>query len=54
MILKSETPMAWMGRRNAKPKKGIEARIPFLGPVTVVTEAILLNQWGEGMQKECR
>ena len=29
--------MTWMGRRDAKPQKGVEARIPFLGLVTVVT-----------------
>jgi hypothetical protein len=48
------TPMTWMGRRDAKPKKGVKARIPFLGLVTVVTASYFLNQWGEGMQKECR
>jgi hypothetical protein len=54
MILKSETPMTWMmGRNNAKPKKGIEARISFLGLVTVVTASYFLNQRGEEMQKEC-
>jgi hypothetical protein len=41
-----------MGRRDAKPKKGIKARIPFLGLVMVVTACYCLNQWSEEMQKE--
>jgi hypothetical protein len=46
MILKSETPMTWMGRRDGKPKKGIKARIPFLGLVTVVTVSYLIEPMG--------
>ena len=52
MILKLETPMTWMGRRNAtKTKKGIEARISFLGLVTVVTVSYFY--WTNGL-KECK
>jgi hypothetical protein len=43
MILKSETPMTLMGRRNAKPKKGTEARIPVLGLLTVVTVSYFIE-----------
>jgi hypothetical protein len=46
MILKSETPMTWMGRHDAKPKKGIEARIPFLWLATVVTACYLFEPMG--------
>ncbi len=44
--MKSETPMTWMGRRDAKPKKGVEARIPFLGLVTVVTVSYFIEPMG--------
>jgi hypothetical protein len=30
--------MTWMGLRDAKPQKGGEARIPFLGLVGIVTD----------------
>jgi hypothetical protein len=44
--LKSETPMTWMDLRDAKPQKGGEARIPFLGLVTVVTVSYFIEPMG--------
>ena len=38
--------MTWMGRRDAKPQKGVEARIPFLGLVTVVTVSYFIEPMG--------
>jgi hypothetical protein len=38
--------MTWMGQRNAKPNKGIEVRIPFLGLVIVVTVCYLFEPMG--------
>jgi hypothetical protein len=41
------TPMTWMGQRDAKPKKGVKARIPFLGlVVTVVTASYFIEPMG--------
>ena len=38
--------MTWMGLRDAKPQKGGEARIPFLGLVTVVTVSYFIEPMG--------
>ncbi len=38
--------VTWMGRRDAKPQKGVEARIPFLGLVTVVTVSYFIEPMG--------
>jgi hypothetical protein len=38
--------VTWMGRRDAKPQKGVEARIPFLGLVTVVTFSYFIEPMG--------
>jgi hypothetical protein len=38
--------MTWMGLRNVKPQKGVEARIPFLGLVTVVTVSYFIEPMG--------
>jgi hypothetical protein len=39
--------MTWMGRRDAKPQKGVEARIvPFLGLITVVTVSYFIEPMG--------
>jgi hypothetical protein len=38
--------MTWMGLRDAKPQKGGEARIPFLGLITVVTVSYFIEPMG--------
>jgi hypothetical protein len=38
--------MTWMGLRDAKRQKGGEARIPFLGLVTVVTISYFIEPMG--------
>jgi hypothetical protein len=43
-----------MGLRDAKPQKGGEARIPFLGLVTVVTVSYFIEPMGRKNAKRMK